>query len=195
VVAVVVDEKDQSSWSAAFHQLEMQLDRASFDTWCRGAVLRQVERPTSPQPPSAPVFVVGVRNIYARDMLQHRLYRNVRRVLSDCSGEAVELRFEVNTPTATPLPPGDDESGGVPPFRLLADQQPAMTQEGETIRTLFARFIGPVTEKNEASVKLLETQYSPETFGYALSVMAEKQAAGRVKDALSYTQGILRKLK
>ena len=33
----------QDAWNAAFHQLEMQLDRASFETWLRGAVLLGVE--------------------------------------------------------------------------------------------------------------------------------------------------------
>jgi chromosomal replication initiator protein len=53
----------QDAWSAAYHQLELQLDRASFDTWLRDAVLLNVE---------GDVFVIGVINSYARDMLQHR---------------------------------------------------------------------------------------------------------------------------
>src|SRR4051794_36734499 len=82
----------QDAWNAAFNQLEMQLDRASFETWLRGAVLLGVETSES----GDGVFVVGVRNTYARDMLQHRLYRNVRRVLGDVYGTTVELRFEVS---------------------------------------------------------------------------------------------------
>ena len=33
----------QDAWNATFHQLEMQLDRASFDTWARNAVLVDFE--------------------------------------------------------------------------------------------------------------------------------------------------------
>ncbi len=102
----------QDAWNAAFHQLEMQLDRASFDTWLRGAVLLGVEDG---------VFVVGVRNSFARDMLQHRLYRNVRRVLGDVYGTSAELRFEINKPTASHT--ADDEQE-MPLFRLLAQQDP-----------------------------------------------------------------------
>jgi chromosomal replication initiator protein len=101
----------QEAWNAAFHQLEMQLDRASFDTWVRGATLLGFE--------DNGVFVVGVRNGYARDMLQHRLYRNVRRVLSDVCGEAVELRFEVNKTPA----PAEPVEADMPLFRLLAQRE------------------------------------------------------------------------
>lgn len=100
----------QDAWNAAFHQLEMQLDRASFDTWVRGALLLGYEDGT---------FVIGVHNSYARDMLQHRLYRNVRRVLSDVFGQAVEVRFEVNkSPT-----PAETVQADMPLFRMLAQQE------------------------------------------------------------------------
>ncbi len=100
----------QEAWNAAFHQLEMQLDRASFDTWVRGATLLGCEDS---------VFVVGVRNSYARDMLQHRLYRNLRRVVSDVYGKAVELRFEVNKiPEVSEVVEAD-----MPLFRLLAQRE------------------------------------------------------------------------
>lgn len=100
----------QDAWSAAYHQLELQLDRASFDTWLRDAVLLSVE---------GDVFVIGVVNSYARDMLQHRLYRNVRRVLADTYGASVELRFEVHKPTHQVELPGSD----APLFRLLEQQR------------------------------------------------------------------------
>lgn len=96
----------------------MQLDRASFETWLRGAALLDVESLDG----ETATFVIGVRNSYARDMLQHRLYRNVRRVLSDVYGRSVELRFEVEKP-ADAAPEAQDEE--MPLFRLLAQQDPA----------------------------------------------------------------------
>ena len=88
---VLVDSKltAQAAWSAAYHQLELQLDRASFDTWLRSAVLLDYEAETK-------TFVVGVYNSYARDMLQHRLYRNVARILRDVIGHEVTIRFEAD---------------------------------------------------------------------------------------------------
>lgn len=102
----------QDVWNAAYQQLELQLDRASFDTWLKGATLQGVEDG---------VFVIGVRNSYTRDMLQHRLYRNIRRVVSDVYGSSVELRFEVSKPTTDG---GSDSDDDMPLFRLLAQQDP-----------------------------------------------------------------------
>lgn len=85
----------QDAWNAAYGQLQLQLDRGNFETWLQGATFLNREEG---------VYVIGVRNSYARDMLQHRLYRNVRRVLSDVCGEEIELRFEVAQADAPPLP-------------------------------------------------------------------------------------------
>ena len=76
------------AWSAALHQLEVQLDRANFDTWLRGrTVFLALDLPGT--------FVIGVENVHVRDNCQLRLYRTIRRVLSDVWGAPVELRFEI----------------------------------------------------------------------------------------------------
>ncbi len=103
----------QALWQSAYHQLELQLDRASFNTWLRGASLLEVEDG---------VFVIGVRSDYAREMLQHRLYRNIRRVLSDVCGRSVELRFQLHKAEASSASTSDDVQD-MPLFRLLAQQQ------------------------------------------------------------------------
>lgn len=103
----------QSLWDSAYHQLELQLDRASFETWLRGACLLGLE---------GDEFIIGVRNEYAREMLRHRLYRNVRRVLSDVCGKAVELRFELHKPVEKVASSGDDLND-MPLFRLLSQQE------------------------------------------------------------------------
>ncbi len=84
-------------WEVAYSQLELQLDRASFQTWLRGAAFAGMDDGK---------YIIQVKNGYARDMLQHRLYRNIRRVLSDVAGQGVELRF-----VAAGVPPsvGDGE--------------------------------------------------------------------------------------
>jgi chromosomal replication initiator protein len=112
--------KAQDAWEMAYSQLELQLDRGSFDTWLRGAVFLGVE---------GAVFVVGVRSAYARDMLQHRLYRNVWRILSDVWDEPVEIRFEVHRPVKDEPP----QAASLPLFRLLAEQQ----QSVQTQQALF----------------------------------------------------------
>lgn len=102
--------KPEEAWHIAYNQLEIQLDRASFDTWLRGAVFLGCEND---------IFRVGVANAYARDMLQHRLSRLVRRVLSDIWGPTADLQFEVYKPQ--PVPAGDD----LPLLQWLARQEEA----------------------------------------------------------------------
>jgi len=103
----------QDAWKAAFHQLELQLDRASFDTWLRPAQFLREEDG---------VFVIGVHNTYAQQMLQHRLYRTVRGVLSDVVGHPVTLRFEIQKAVPNPETAAENEDD-MPLFRLLARQQ------------------------------------------------------------------------
>jgi chromosomal replication initiator protein len=88
----------QETWSAAYHQLELQIDRMSFDTWLRNAQYLGYETSdghTSDVLVTEGVFYIGVHNDYAVDMLQSRLYRVVRKVVSDIAGFDSELVFQV----------------------------------------------------------------------------------------------------
>lgn len=102
----------QDAWNATYNQLELQLDRASFDTWLRQAFLLRVDDG---------VYIVGVHNSYARDMLQYRLYRNVRRVLTDVLGTTTELRFEISKEKPQVALPKKPETA--PLFRFMEKQQ------------------------------------------------------------------------
>ena len=104
-----VTVKPLDAWKAAYSQLELQLDRASFDTWLRPAVLLSAENG---------VFTIGVHNSLARDMLQHRMYRSIWRLLSDFTGQEVELRFEIHKPE--PAKPDELNDTDAPMFRFLA---------------------------------------------------------------------------
>lgn len=93
-------------WKRAYGQLEIQLDRASFDTWVRSARFLRCEGDT---------YVVGVANNYAREMLQHRLYRDIQRLVRNVADAEIQLQFEVYER----VPVADEE---IPLFRLLARQ-------------------------------------------------------------------------
>ena len=142
--------KPLDAWNAAFHQLEMQLDRASFETWLRGAALLDVESLDG----ETATFVIGVRNSYTRDMLQHRLYRNVRRVLSDVYGRSVELRFEIDKPTEEAGDHSDDE---MPLFRLLAQQNP--TTPAAPLHEQVARPVRPELPESELNPRFTFDRY------------------------------------
>jgi hypothetical protein len=76
----------RDAWIASFHQLELQLDRASFETYLRGATLVDFDLGSN-------TFVIVVRTPYARDFLQSRLDRMVKRILSDVYGQPTATKF------------------------------------------------------------------------------------------------------
>lgn len=132
--------KPQDAWKAAYHQLELQLDRASFDTWLRPAVFLKYEEG---------VFYIGTHSSYARDMLAHRMYRGVRRVLSDVWGQPIELNFEIHkSAPAEPawLEPQPDDG---PLFRLLARQAVEPPAEDESLGALVAPPQQPALPESE----------------------------------------------
>jgi chromosomal replication initiator protein len=74
----------QQAWQATVGQLQMEMPKASFDTWVRSAELvKQVNGK----------FIIGVQNGYARDWLESRLAGTVARLLTGyCDGPA-EVEF------------------------------------------------------------------------------------------------------
>jgi chromosomal replication initiator protein len=93
----------ERTWQAALGQLQMEMPRATYDTWVRDAELISYEDGT---------FIIGVGNAYARDWLADRLLSTVKRVLIGITGRSVEVRFvvwqtdrveETNLPASTPV--------------------------------------------------------------------------------------------
>ncbi len=95
-------EREFDWWNATRNQLEIQLDRANFDTWLRDTEFGKVERGVAAEDGSLfNRYTIRVRNEYAVQNLQHRLYKTVRRVLRDISGNAVEVVFVTGEAEAT----------------------------------------------------------------------------------------------
>lgn len=83
----VIPDDVRQAWAITLSQLEMQFDRGQFASCIQGARLVDV---------AGDVLVVEARSAYARDSLQHRLYRDVRRVLWDITGnKQIEIKFVV----------------------------------------------------------------------------------------------------
>ena len=74
----------QAIWEASYQQLEFQLDPSSFAAGVRGSVLVDFD-------PATRTLIVATRNEPARALLVQRLARTVRRILSDVSGQPIEL--------------------------------------------------------------------------------------------------------
>jgi chromosomal replication initiator protein len=101
----------QDAWDTAYRQLELQLEAGKFDTWVRDARFLRYEDGE---------FVIGVRNSFTRDMLQHRLYRNVARVLSDAFGQNTAVRFEITGSNGAGKSHSDSD---LPLFQVLNEVQ------------------------------------------------------------------------
>lgn len=76
----------QQAWQAALGQLQMEMPKASFDTWVRNAELIRVENNKAR---------IGVQNAYARDWLESRLSSTFSRLLTGYLDSPVEVEFVV----------------------------------------------------------------------------------------------------
>ncbi len=76
----------QQAWQATLGQLQMELSKASYDTWVRNTELINHGSGT---------FTVGVQNAYARDWLESRLSSTVTRLLSGMMASPQSVEFVV----------------------------------------------------------------------------------------------------
>lgn len=76
----------QQAWQAAVSQLQMEMPKASYDTWVKHTNLVDYQAPT---------FTVGVHNAYARDWLDNRLSSTVTRLLTGMMGSPQAVEFIV----------------------------------------------------------------------------------------------------
>ena len=74
------------AWQSVLGQLQMEMPRASFDTWVRDT------RPVSSEDG---ILTIAVRNAYARDWLENRLLSSITRLLAGLMEQEVEVRFVV----------------------------------------------------------------------------------------------------
>lgn len=78
--------KADQAWQAALGQLQMDMPKASFDTWVRNSEIVSYEDH---------VFIIGVPNSYARDWLESRLTSKINRILCGIMNATVSTRFIV----------------------------------------------------------------------------------------------------
>lgn len=76
----------ESAWKATLGELELQMTRATFNTWLKDAQLIRAEDSS---------FTIGVRNDYARDWLENRLQETILRTLNAITGDKNKISFEV----------------------------------------------------------------------------------------------------
>ena len=77
----------ERAWQSALGQLQMEMPKASFDTWVRDTRLISYDDG---------VVTVGVRNAYARDWLENRLSSTVTRLMMGILNRDVNVQFVVS---------------------------------------------------------------------------------------------------
>jgi chromosomal replication initiator protein len=71
-------------WHAALGELQLQMTKATFDTWVK---------PTSALAYEEGTLIVGVRNAYAKQWLENRLYGMIQRTLNHLLGRSAQVKF------------------------------------------------------------------------------------------------------
>lgn len=89
------------AWQAALGQLQMEMNKATFDTWVRDACFLSYENG---------VFTIGVANGYARDWLEDRLTGLAKKTLTGIWGQPVDVKFEVGKPESIEEAESEDEA-------------------------------------------------------------------------------------
>lgn len=118
----------EQAWQSVLGQLQMEMPRASFDTWVRDT------RPISYQDGT---LTIGVRNAYARDWLENRLASTVSRLLVGIMRGSVNVDFVVNGVEHDTL---RDEAPLAPSEPVQAYEQPSRPSNMNP-RYLFETFV------------------------------------------------------
>src|SRR5258706_1388207 len=93
---------NEQAWQSVLGQLQMEMPRASFDTWVRDTQALSLEDGT---------LMIGVRNAYARDWLENRLTSTINRLLVGILNASVEVQFIVSDNEDDPIVEDDDADG------------------------------------------------------------------------------------
>jgi chromosomal replication initiator protein len=102
----------EQAWQSVLGQLQMEMPKASFDTWVRDTYPMSYENGT---------LTVGVRNAYARDWLENRLASTVDRLLVGILNSNASVDFIVMQDGKMEL----SEAGAAYNVHEQADEPPA----------------------------------------------------------------------
>jgi hypothetical protein len=89
------------AWGSVLSQLQMEMPRASFDTWVRDTEVLSLDNG---------VMTIATRNAYACDWLESRLASTVQRLLVGILNQSVSVQFVVrDSPNEELEPDGNEE--------------------------------------------------------------------------------------
>jgi chromosomal replication initiator protein len=84
--------KPEIVWQAALGELQLQMTKATFDTWVKQTHVVAYEDGT---------FIIGAQNGFAIDWLENRLHATIQRTLTNILNRSVEVRYVVQSPPNT----------------------------------------------------------------------------------------------
>jgi chromosomal replication initiator protein len=84
--------KPERVWQAALGELQLQMTKATFDTWVKQTYVVAYEDGT---------FIIGAQNGFAIDWLENRLHATIQRTLTKILNRSVEVRYVVQSPPNT----------------------------------------------------------------------------------------------
>lgn len=82
----LTDARAVEIWSAALAELQLQMTKATFDTWVKTSFAMAYDRERAE-------LVIGVRNPYAKQWLENRLYGMIERTVLHVLGVATQIKF------------------------------------------------------------------------------------------------------
>ena len=88
----------KDAWHATLGQLQLQLNRSTFDTWLKGSEVLAYEDGE---------YVIRVRHAYAKDWLDQHLKTQILDSLSKILHRSVQVNFVVYLPNLQRLDPDD----------------------------------------------------------------------------------------
>jgi hypothetical protein len=74
-------------WQDVLGQLQLQMTRATFDTWLKDTHIVSRNNGT---------LIVGTKSTFAKDWLENRLKNTINRTVSDIIGQRIDLEFIVS---------------------------------------------------------------------------------------------------
>ncbi len=88
----------RDAWQATLGQLQLQLNRSTFETWLKGSEVLAYEDGD---------FIIRVRHAYAKDWLDQHLRSQITEILGGILKRTVQVNFVVYLPNRQRLDPSD----------------------------------------------------------------------------------------
>lgn len=96
LILTLPSDTERVHWQATLGELELQMTKATFNTWLKDARLLGQDEGG---------YIIGVRNESAQAWLTNRLHGMIVRTLASIMQERVQLRFEVWNPDTDSIQP------------------------------------------------------------------------------------------